>query len=80
MAVAGGGPSSEISLSFSCRDLLDKDVFSKSDPIVAVYDCSAEGGKWTEVSEQDVREVTVVLGLNVGLQLISPRLCSVECL
>ena len=58
MAVAGGdGPSSEISLSFSCRNLLDMDVFSKSDPIVVVYDCSAEG-KWTEVSEAGVGAIS----------------------
>lgn len=49
-AVPGlSGPSSEVSLSISCRKLLDKDVFSKSDPIVVAYDCAAEGGTWTEV-------------------------------
>ena len=57
MAVAAPGltePSSEVTLSISCRNLLDKDVFSKSDPIVVVYDSpAAEGqGKWTEVSQE----------------------------
>ena len=40
-------PSSEVTLTISCRDLAEKDVFSKSDPIVVVY--MEEVGKWEEV-------------------------------
>ena len=42
------GPSSEVTLTISCRGLADTDVFSKSDPIVVVY--MEEVGKWGEVS------------------------------
>ena len=44
---SASSPSSEINLTISCRDLADKDTFSKSDPIVALY--VEEVGKWREV-------------------------------
>ena len=34
---SSSGPCSKVELSISCSDLLDKDLFSKSDPIAAVY-------------------------------------------
>ena len=51
MAYSGSQPVSEVVLSISCRDLLDKDFFSKSDPIVVVVQESPDGVKWNEVSE-----------------------------
>ena len=37
MAVASSTPCSRVELSISCANLQDKDVFSKSDPIVVLY-------------------------------------------
>ncbi len=37
MAVASSSPSSRVELSISCANLMDKDVFSKSDPMAVVY-------------------------------------------
>ena len=31
------GPGTKVELSFSCTDLLDMDVFSKSDPFIVLY-------------------------------------------
>ena len=41
-------PATEVELLISCRQLIDKDVFSKSDPIVVVQE-SVDGTHWTEV-------------------------------
>lgn len=46
---AGSGPCSRVELSISCSKLRDMDVFSKSDPIVAVYTRSHGQSKYTEV-------------------------------
>ena len=61
MAYSGSQPVSEVVLSFSCRDLLDKDFFSKSDPIVVVQE-SPDGVKWNEVSEKTQRTLFGTLG------------------
>ena len=45
-------PCSRVELSISCSDLLDKDFFSKSDPIVAVYLRSQGSQTYSEVSNQ----------------------------
>ena len=37
----------KVALHISCKGLLDKDSFSKSDPLCAVY--IQEGGNWKEV-------------------------------
>lgn len=37
----------KVQLSISCRNLLDKDLLSKSDPLVVVY--LFTGSQWTEV-------------------------------
>ncbi|VVC25773.1 Hypothetical protein CINCED_3A006086 [Cinara cedri] len=42
-------PTSEIELSLSCRNLLDCDVFSKSDPMCVVYMKTPESFKWNEI-------------------------------
>lgn len=39
---------SKVELRVSCTNLLDKDVFSKSDPLCALY--VTDGKKWYEVS------------------------------
>ena len=43
-------PSSKVELHISCKNLCDADVFSKSDPIVAIYTVD-NGGKAVEVME-----------------------------
>ncbi|KAK3932056.1 Copine-8 [Frankliniella fusca] len=42
-------PSSEVELTISCRNLLDCDVFSKSDPLCVVKMKTAEFPQWREV-------------------------------
>ena len=39
----------KVALHISCKGLLDKDSFSKSDPLCAVY--IQQGSNWTEVLE-----------------------------
>ena len=49
-SAASAEPCSKVELSISCADLLDKDLFSKSDPIVAVYTRpNVRGQPFTEV-------------------------------
>ncbi len=45
-------PSSKVELHISCKNLLDADLFSKSDPIVAIYTVD-NGGKAVEVMEME---------------------------
>ena len=40
---------SKVEMRISCKGLQDKDVLSKSDPMVAVY--LFEGSRWVEVSQ-----------------------------
>ncbi|XP_025417468.1 copine-5-like isoform X2 [Sipha flava] len=42
-------PTSEIELTLSCRNLLDCDVFSKSDPMCVVYMKTSENSRWSEI-------------------------------
>ncbi|XP_026810821.1 copine-5-like isoform X1 [Rhopalosiphum maidis] len=42
-------PTSEIELTLSCRNLLDCDVFSKSDPMCVVFMKTPETTKWIEI-------------------------------
>ena len=47
---AAAVPSSRVELRISCKKLRDTDVFSKSDPLVAVYTARRGGIGWGEVS------------------------------
>ena len=69
MAYSGSQPVSEVVLSISCRDLLDKDFFSKSDPIVVVQE-SPDGVKWNEVSEKTADIVRSVRDWPLVLQVL----------
>ena len=42
-------PSSRVELHISCKNLRDSDLFSKSDPLVAVYTYSKATNSWSEV-------------------------------
>lgn len=55
MALSGGVPTpgathlaSKVELSISCQNLLDMDVFSKSDPLCVLY-INTSGSHWYEV-------------------------------
>lgn len=41
-------------LAISCRNLIDSDVFSKSDPMVVLFMQEFGGGRWTEVGRTEV--------------------------
>lgn len=55
--MASGAPSgvgsthlaSKVELTISCENLLDMDIFSKSDPLCALY-INTSGSHWYEVS------------------------------
>ncbi|XP_065221686.1 copine-8-like [Planococcus citri] len=47
-------PTSEVELSISCRNLLDCDVFSKSDPMCVVFYKSPEVPDWREICRTEV--------------------------
>ncbi|KAM8881472.1 copine-3-like isoform 1-T1 [Synchiropus picturatus] len=57
-AVGSTGPKvndcvTKVSLSVSCENLLDKDVFSKSDPVCVLY-MNSSGSSWWEVGRTEV--------------------------
>ena len=62
------GPATEVELFISCRQLVDKDVFSKSDPIVVVQE-SLDGTKWTEVRKTKCYEYIIVEVLHIYEEL-----------
>jgi len=49
-----GGPSNKIQLSISCRNLVDLDTFSKSDPVVHVYMKDAKSKGYTLVGKTEM--------------------------
>ncbi|KAI6174069.1 C2 domain protein [Aphelenchoides besseyi] len=48
-----GGPSNSVELTFSARKLADRDVFSKSDPILVMYREGTDGGLAREVGRTE---------------------------
>ena len=48
---AASVPSTRVELHLSCKKLKDKDLLSKSDPIVSVRVKDAKTGSWREVTE-----------------------------
>ncbi|XKL62190.1 hypothetical protein PGB90_002023 [Kerria lacca] len=46
---SSSNPTSEVELTISCRNLLDCDIFSKSDPMCVIYYKSAELTEWKEI-------------------------------
>ncbi len=54
-----GTPSSRVELHISAHNLLDKDVFSKSDPMVVVYTFHNGSKTWNEVGQTLVGRVVV---------------------
>lgn len=62
-AMAAGGPqgpgathlATKVELTISCENLMDMDVFSKSDPLCAVY-INTTGSQWYEVCIRSLEE------------------------
>lgn len=60
-AMASGGPpvprathlTTKVELTISCEKLMDMDVFSKSDPLCALY-INTSGSQWYEVRNKPV--------------------------
>ena len=57
-----GGPSMRVELHLSCKKLRDADVFSKSDPLVAVYTYNKSNDQWNEV--RAARQIVIPLDKN----------------
>ena len=54
-AAAAASPCSRVELSISCSDLLDTDIFSKSDPIAVVYTRQNRQQAYAEVTRARAR-------------------------
>uniref|UniRef100_A0A2K6ESC8 Copine 5 n=1 Tax=Propithecus coquereli TaxID=379532 RepID=A0A2K6ESC8_PROCO len=48
-SLAGSIPATKVEITVSCRSLLDKDMFSKSDPLCVMYTQGMENKQWREV-------------------------------
>uniref|UniRef100_A0A452TYY3 Copine 5 n=1 Tax=Ursus maritimus TaxID=29073 RepID=A0A452TYY3_URSMA len=48
-SLAGSIPATKVEITVSCRNLLDKDMFSKSDPLCVMYTQGMENKQWREV-------------------------------
>ena len=78
----GAAPTSRVELRISCANLQDKDVFSKSDPIVAVYQMEKGSQRWIEVSyymyycslgiDLRLHKLMIVVGTEFAQLLSSP--------
>lgn len=56
---SASSPTAEVELSLSCRDLLDTDVFSKSDPMCVTYLKTYETQDWVEVGRTEMVKNTL---------------------
>ncbi|KAM8795925.1 copine-5 [Eudromia elegans] len=55
----GTVPATKVELTVSCRHLLDKDTFSKSDPLCVLYTQGAESKQWREFGRTEVIDNTL---------------------
>ncbi|XP_051910901.1 copine-8 isoform X2 [Hippocampus zosterae] len=56
---SGSIPATKVELSVSCRNLLDRDTFSKSDPLVVLYTQGVECKQWREFGRTEVIDNTL---------------------
>ncbi|XP_015823240.1 copine Va isoform X1 [Nothobranchius furzeri] len=56
---SGSIPATKVEITVSCRNLLDKDTFSKSDPLVVLYTQGAESKQWREFGRTEVIDNTL---------------------
>ncbi|XP_037540821.1 copine-5 isoform X1 [Nematolebias whitei] len=57
--MSGSIPATKVEITVSCRNLLDKDTFSKSDPLVVLYTQGAESKQWREFGRTEVIDNTL---------------------
>nr|XP_023652637.1 copine-5-like [Paramormyrops kingsleyae] len=55
----GNIPATKVEITVSCRNLLDKDTFSKSDPLCVLYTQEAETKQWKEFGRTEVIDNTL---------------------
>ncbi|XP_019716400.1 copine-5-like isoform X2 [Hippocampus comes] len=56
---SGSIPATKVELTVSCRNLLDRDTFSKSDPLVVLYTQGVECKQWREFGRTEVIDNTL---------------------
>ncbi|XP_067387757.1 copine-5 [Emydura macquarii macquarii] len=57
--LAGSIPATKVEITVSCRHLLDKDTFSKSDPMCVLYTQGIETKQWREFGRTEVIDNTL---------------------
>ncbi|XP_034388534.1 copine-5b isoform X2 [Cyclopterus lumpus] len=57
--ITGNIPATKVEVTVSCRDLLDKDTFSKSDPLCVLYTQGVETKQWREFGRTEVIDNTL---------------------
>ncbi|XP_054464759.1 copine-5 isoform X3 [Anoplopoma fimbria] len=57
--ISGSIPATKVEITVSCRDLLDRDTFSKSDPLVVLYTQGVECKQWREFGRTEVIDNTL---------------------
>ncbi|XP_067291964.1 copine-8 isoform X1 [Pseudorasbora parva] len=58
-ALAAGIPATKVEITVSCRNLLDRDTFSKSDPICVLYTQTMANREWREFGRTEVIDNTL---------------------
>ncbi|TNM87167.1 hypothetical protein fugu_007397 [Takifugu bimaculatus] len=57
--ISGSIPATKVEITVSCRNLLDRDTFSKSDPLVVLYTQGVECKQWREFGRTEVIDNTL---------------------
>uniref|UniRef100_H3DCD3 Copine Va n=1 Tax=Tetraodon nigroviridis TaxID=99883 RepID=H3DCD3_TETNG len=57
--ISGSVPATKVEITVSCRNLLDRDTFSKSDPLVVLYTQGVECKQWREFGRTEVIDNTL---------------------
>eukprot|EP00066_Takifugu_rubripes_P001801 XP_003963250.1 PREDICTED: copine-5-like [Takifugu rubripes] len=57
--ISGSIPATKLEITVSCRNLLDRDTFSKSDPLVVLYTQGVECKQWREFGRTEVIDNTL---------------------
>ncbi|XP_039605791.1 copine-5-like [Polypterus senegalus] len=57
--ITGNIPATKVEITVSCRNLLDKDTFSKSDPLCVLYIQGIESKQWREFGRTEVIDNTL---------------------
>nr|XP_033774996.1 copine-5-like isoform X1 [Geotrypetes seraphini] len=57
--ISGSIPATKVELTVSCRHLLDKDTFSKSDPMCVLYTQGIETKQWREFGRTEIIDNTL---------------------